>query len=692
MSSPRINLGTNAALFLAGAMLLFVVLLIIRVQGVYPVVFGDEYTYSRFSRLIPFSEANRPGYIYYFIYRVTNYCGEAYLSCARILNVLFFVASAPFIYLVSLKVAGRKTALLISLLVLVGPQNTYTAYFMPEALYFLGFWIFAWMIIFDEQRDRYRYWVKAGLALSVLSLVKPHALFLIPGFILYSFFCEFRLRGATGFHRFLFNLCVFVSVLLLGKFILGFLIAGPIGVTLLGSDYSGAANVAAGGEGRYVSLAKMAAAISVGHVLGLALMAGVSLAILVSGLFRPMSLVSDRSDRAELAMFTVLILGGLVLLSIVFSAAITGQGPYETVDRLHLRYYNFALPLLLILSASYASDASDADRLSDNRTDWLFRWCVGIVLIVLIIIAVTTRLAPFYVNFVDNPDLSGASNKSIAHFYGFLSVSGVLVWMLSPRKGARLFIYLIAPVLAVATTVVANKGLRHQQNPSQFDRAGIMTRQFLKPNELNTLVVVGEEPASTLRLMFHLDSPRAEFRLVPNGNDLDDSKLPATARWLLTVGDYSVAGNPSVALDAGVFRLYSLGKSMQVDFTEAGSTGRLSAMAGLSGKESFGAWSDGNTVTLTFKTALPDRFDLKMVAKAFGPNVGKPIRLDCGSFSTTLLLDERVSEQSLVVENPDRVSSIILTIPAPISPSEIGAGNDRRRLGIGLASIEINPR
>jgi phosphoglycerol transferase len=161
---------------------------------------------------------------------------------------------------------------------------------------------------------------------------------------------------------------------------------------------------------------------------------------------------------------------------------------------------------------------------------------------------------------------------------------------------------------------------------------------------------------------------------------------------LLTVGDYSVAGSPSVALNIGVFKLYSLGKSMQVDFTAAGSTGRLSAVAGLSGTESFGTWSDGDTVKLTFKTALPDRFDLKMVAKAFGPNVGKPIRLDCGSFSTTLLLDQRVSEQSLVVENPDRVSSIILTIPAPISPSEVGAGNDRRRLGIGLASIEITPR
>ena len=689
MSSPRINLGTKTDRLLAGAILLFVVLLIVRVQGVYPVVFGDEYTYSRFSRLIPFSEANRPGYIYYFIYRSTNYCGEAYLSCARILNVLFFVASAPFIYLISLKVVGRKTALLISLLVLVGPQNTYTAYFMPEALYFLGFWIFAWMILFDEQRDRYRYWVKAGLALAVLSLVKPHALFLIPGFILYSLFCEFRLRRATGFHRVLVNLCVFVSVLLLGKFILGFLIAGPVGVTLLGSDYSGAANVAASGEGRYVALAKMAAAISVGHVLGLALMSGVAMAILVSGLLRPMSLVSDRSERAELAVFTVLILGGLILLSIVFTAAITGQGPYETVDRLHLRYYNFALPLLLILSASYASDA---DQISDNPRDRLVRWCVGVILIVLIIIAVITRLAPFYVNFVDNPDLSGASNKSIAHFYGFLSVSGVLLWMLSPRKGARLFIYLIAPVLAVATTVVANKGLRQQQNPSQFDRAGIMIRQFLEPGELNTLVVVGEEPASTARLMFHLDSPRAEFRLVPNGSPLDASKLPATAHWLLTVGDYSVAGSPSVALDAGVFRLYSLGKSIQVDFTEAGSTGRLSAVAGLSGTESFGAWSDGNTVKLTFKAALPDRFDLKMVAKAFGPNVGKPIRLDCGSFSTNLLLDEKVSEQSLGVENPDRVSSIVLTIPAPTSPSEIGAGNDRRRLGIGLASIEISQR
>ena len=76
---------------------------------------------------------------FFIVYRVTNYCGDGFLDCARILNVLFFVSAAPFIYLIGRQITGKKTALLIAVLSLLGPVNVYTAFFMAEAMYFYAF-------------------------------------------------------------------------------------------------------------------------------------------------------------------------------------------------------------------------------------------------------------------------------------------------------------------------------------------------------------------------------------------------------------------------------------------------------------------------------------------------------------------------------------------------------------------------
>ena len=77
------------------------VLLVIRNASLYPSVFADEYYYSRFSRLVSFSQANVPNYLYFSLYRLTNQCGDGFLQCARLLNVVFLLASVPLIYRVA---------------------------------------------------------------------------------------------------------------------------------------------------------------------------------------------------------------------------------------------------------------------------------------------------------------------------------------------------------------------------------------------------------------------------------------------------------------------------------------------------------------------------------------------------------------------------------------------------------------
>src|SRR5690606_40512693 len=98
----------------------------------YPVVIVDEYTYSKGSRHMYFCDSFIPEYLFLSVYRATDLCGDAFLSCARLFNVFFYVSSLPFIYMIARRVTGERTSLLLCALVLLSPVSSYTAYFMPE--------------------------------------------------------------------------------------------------------------------------------------------------------------------------------------------------------------------------------------------------------------------------------------------------------------------------------------------------------------------------------------------------------------------------------------------------------------------------------------------------------------------------------------------------------------------------------
>ena len=76
--------------------------------------------------------------------------GLSSLECARVLNALFFVATAAPLNLCGCQEAWRASlwpSKLVALLSLVSPINTYTAYFMPESMYFFVFWILTWFAL-----------------------------------------------------------------------------------------------------------------------------------------------------------------------------------------------------------------------------------------------------------------------------------------------------------------------------------------------------------------------------------------------------------------------------------------------------------------------------------------------------------------------------------------------------------------
>lgn len=84
----RIGLERASSAVLAAGLVIVAVVIVFRNEGLYPVVFADEFSYSRMARLISFGDAYAPSYLYFFVYSATGRYCDAFLSRARIFNAI----------------------------------------------------------------------------------------------------------------------------------------------------------------------------------------------------------------------------------------------------------------------------------------------------------------------------------------------------------------------------------------------------------------------------------------------------------------------------------------------------------------------------------------------------------------------------------------------------------------------------
>lgn len=131
-----------------------------------------------------------------------------------------------------------------------------------------------------------------------------------------------------------------------------------------------------------------------------------------------------------------------------------------------------------------------------------------------------------------------------------------------------------------------------------------------------------------------------------------------------------------------------------IDFKKPGYPTFLAEVSGMSGNENWGRQSDANNgavVKFRFKQPLPRNFTLEITANAFGPNLGKPIKVRVGAVEKTFVHKDGSSAgtYSLVFESTNGADTIEIVSPKPTSPAELKMGGDTRKLGVGLISLKI---
>jgi len=660
--------------------------LLLRSAGLLPAVFADEYLYSKLARQLPLSVSTIPDYLYLYIYKYTNICGSGFLECARIINILFFVGAAPFIYKSSKHFVSSKLSVFIAVLAIVGPINTYTTYFMPESFYFFAFWAFSCFALQLECTSRWYHWSFAGFLFGLSALVKPHSLFFAPAIAGYCIYVsknpeEKWARSAVQ------NTTALLFAGLATKLLIGFVLAGAGGVTLFGATYSSfASSTASSNIQGYFNITRFAATSILGHILGITLLFGLSICIAVFHFVKV--IISRRCTNSDqkISLFTIAIIANMIVVVGLFTASIASTNPDHSVARLHMRYYDFAFPLLMIVGATQISTSSQ-----EINRKW--RLSLSIPVICLVLYAAATRMVPYTPDIVDSPELTGfIFNPEALCVLTGISLVSLILWIFSARAGARILVYIFLPTAVILSSYYTNHELRRRLVPDVFDRAGIFAKLYLPNADLSKLTVVGSDPAGLFRTLFYLDSKKVSSEVIPKGSAYDTSKLSKGKEWILVIGDHALPKHMPFQLQMNNFALALTTGIYTIDFRQSSWPGIISRSYGLSGSEPGGTWSSGDVVTLIFSKSLPKEFTVKLVAYAFGPNVGEEFIALVGNTSKKFTLGISDTNVNMDFVNPTQADTLRIYVPSPISPKELGISEDPRRLGIGLKELIITPK
>lgn len=357
---PSRPAATAALLPLAAAVVL-VILARAATTG-HPFMAGDEYAYYAHSRMAgrldelyasdpEIQRVNNPVFFALgnFVCRLADGDGTALL---RLIHTLLFAAGCCVcVGLVGRSATRSDRAGLLLVLVLV-PLSSYCLYFMPEILYFFLVTVLTAVIVRGTGPPRGTAAIAAGVVLGALLGTKPHAVAIAAALTVFLVVEHCR---SAGIPRGLAAACRSLAFVGLGAVLAyaagTWLYHGarpPAAGDMTGRVYHGF--IADGFAGRFSPATLLA-------ILGRHL--ALNLSVLAVPLLLLVRLVIDGRDGCDtsggepagktarsLALWSLLVFGAAVLMSVVFTAIVAISQPSEAM-RVHGRYYSFAIPILL---------------------------------------------------------------------------------------------------------------------------------------------------------------------------------------------------------------------------------------------------------------------------------------------------------------------------------------------------------
>ena len=536
-----------------------------RIRNINPAILGDEYIYAANARngalWDPPLVGDFSNYLFNVVYRVTDLCGPSFYTCAKVLNIFFFLGFALVLFFLAIRYVGFWPAYGFMVAVSLSPLSVYTSMFLPESMYFffIALVFVAAVRAVDSLIIQNTAWL--GALLGVTSLVKPHAwLSAIPLAIVIAI-VAFN-HGQNKVNRALLHLAVLGATAIGARLIIGFVIAGPKVLDLFG-QYAGGQTlqeIADGAQGDEVEGTVFSGPVQgvvdlfgsqLGiHVVAIVAIMGVSVIALVSKILHTFRLRTS-DPIANLSLLLFIWLAALVVEIVAFTGWVTGSGDDHTT-RILIRYYEFLFAFVPLGGlAVYLQKQQNVGSL------WI-RWPLAIAALSLLSIAYTGFFGNLTIQIADAPSLAGlVVNLEIfnaAALGGFLAI---IVYATFP-KFVKWSYLITVPVLFVGAgyQAIGQYDLARGVE-SSADRAGLYLQREFNDEEVGDFMVLASSRFDATNIGFWANSDNLRYELYVQGSSIGLDQLPSDVPLFVANGDLTIYGDVVLEYEGDGFRIYA---------------------------------------------------------------------------------------------------------------------------------------
>jgi phosphoglycerol transferase len=553
---------------LIGSLLAVAAWVFSRVSEVNPAILGDEYLYSINARHAapwdPSPAGDFSNYLFNLVYSSTNICGEAFYTCGKILNLIFFVGFLTVVFIIAVRFLNYWVALAFTVAAGLSPISVYTSMFLPESMYFFIISLVFLAVLRAAESYGWKDWALVGALIGVASLVKPHAW--LSAIAIGVFLVVLGITQAK--HRFkpLFKAVGAISAgAILGRIVIGFLVAGPraldffgiyLNTDIIGQVADGVPAQAAesteivGSSPMNGVIALFGTQLNV-HVLTLVALIGVAFIGLVVGLAE---LIRTRqpSPVTVLSLFMFIWLVAMTIEIIMFTGWITGGGDDHT-GRVLSRYYDFLFVFVPLAGLS----ALNSKFAAETRI-WIRLPLAGLMLL-LLTPAFTGFFGTLEIQIADAPNLAGlVVNLDVFNAVAMIGFLGLLVFAFQPKFTPWVFVLLLpASMIATGYTIQGEYDrIRGYENAQ--DLAGKYLNQNLTAAEIDATWIIATSRFEATNVAIWADSPSIKYELFAPGGVLDESLVPKGSQYILATGNLSYAGEATEIITGDGYILYKL--------------------------------------------------------------------------------------------------------------------------------------
>jgi len=521
-----------------------------RIMDVLPKILGDELIYSNNARHTALADSSVPNYLFNLIYSTTSNFGYGFYSAAKVYNLIFLIGFAGMVYLAARLIAKPGESFVVALIALVGPISAYASYFTPEMMFYFGCAVVIYFALRFHARTGAGKWALLGLGLGLVTLVKPHALFLAAPLVAYIVYLAFKGEG-NGWLKSIARVVSLAGAMVVTKFAIGYLIAGQKGLAIFGGSYDASATAAAQSGGAAIggaitdpNVTAIASGGAVGttvwqilfHISYMLMFFAVPLILTGIQTIRAFKAKGEPSETTKVSFFLFVALIALVLVSAVFVAYSSAFG--ETLqNRVMIRYYEYLIPFLPLTLLPLGNHIPKLGKGA--------KWAILAGSVVWLAVAVPNMSTIVPGLFTDSSMMASAIKSGIPlAVFAALGVGMLAYWLFKPEVGSQVWLYGFATVMVLFYAISSYVNMTvPSSHVGQYTGSSRWVHDNISAKDRENIVVIGNNFQNVQAAQLWIDTPSSTGQMVAEGQEVNINDFPEKGQLILAIGKVALTGD-----------------------------------------------------------------------------------------------------------------------------------------------------